>query len=36
MKIHNVTPRFIRELRERGFEDLTPDRLIELKIHGTY
>jgi hypothetical protein len=29
-----VTPSFIRRLQERGYENLTPGRLIELKIHG--
>ena len=30
--IHDVTPKFIEEARARGEKDLTPQRLIEMKI----
>ena len=31
--IHNVTPRFVREIHEMGFTDLPIDELVELNIH---
>jgi hypothetical protein len=36
MRIHDVDADFVRELQERGFEDLTARRVIELKIHGVH
>jgi hypothetical protein len=34
MRIHGVTPRFIRVVREAGFRDTSPDALVRMKIHG--
>ncbi|MFT6780090.1 MAG: hypothetical protein ACJA1A_000004 [Saprospiraceae bacterium] len=32
--IHNVSPRFINKMKEKGFKDLTFDEYVKLKIHG--
>jgi hypothetical protein len=32
--IHNVTPRFIKKMKEKGYKDLTFDEYVKLKIHG--
>jgi len=29
-----VTPKFIRELQEDGYHDLSPDDLVSMRIHG--
>jgi hypothetical protein len=34
MKIHGVTPAFIRELRQAGFDDVPVDKLVDMRIHG--
>jgi hypothetical protein len=34
MRIHGVTPEFIREVREDGYTDMTPQDLIDFSIHG--
>jgi hypothetical protein len=30
LRVHNVSPRFVRELRELGFKDLELDELVGL------
>ncbi len=32
--IHNVSPRFIKKMKEKGYKDLTFDEYVKLKIHG--
>ncbi len=32
--IHNVSPRFIKRMKEKGYKDLTFDEYVKLKIHG--
>ena len=32
LKIHNVTPRFIREAREKAGEDLSLEEILEMRI----
>jgi hypothetical protein len=34
MRIHDVSPSFIRRLERRGIEHRTAEELIEMKIHG--
>jgi beta-lactamase regulating signal transducer with metallopeptidase domain len=34
MRIHGVTTELVRELQEDGFENLTADDLVQMKIHG--
>ena len=34
MRIHGVTPGFIRELEELGYDGLPIERLVEMRIHG--
>ena len=34
MRIHGVTPEFIRDLRALGYKDLSVDDLVKLRIHG--
>ena len=33
LRIHNVTPRFVREIRELGFDRLDVEELVEMSIH---
>ena len=33
MKIHGVTPEFVRQTRELGFKDLSIDDLVKMRIH---
>jgi hypothetical protein len=33
MKIHDIDADFIREMRETGLGDITPDQILALKIH---
>jgi hypothetical protein len=34
MRIHEVTPDYIRSLQAHGMKDLTVDQLVSLRIHG--
>jgi len=34
MRIHDVTPEYIRNLQARGMKNLSIDQLVSLKIHG--
>jgi hypothetical protein len=34
MRIHNVTPEYISDMRARGIHDLSIDQLVSMKIHG--
>lgn len=34
MKIHGVDGDFVRKLEELGFEDLTAEDLLTIRIHG--
>lgn len=34
MRIHGVTPQFIRELKEVGYGSDPKDRLVQFRIHG--
>jgi hypothetical protein len=34
MRVHNVTPQFIAEMKARGLKDLSIDKLVALKVHG--
>ena len=34
MRIHGVTPEFIADLKSRGMQNLTIDKLVALRIHG--
>jgi hypothetical protein len=34
MRIHGVTPAFIKEVAAAGYSQLPIDRLVEFRIHG--
>jgi hypothetical protein len=34
MRIHRVNAQFVKEMREAGYNNLTADELIQLRIHG--
>lgn len=34
MRIHGVTPSLVRRLREAGYENLSVEKLIQIRIHG--
>jgi len=34
MRIHNVTPEYIANLRSRGIQHPTIDELVSMRIHG--
>jgi hypothetical protein len=34
MRIHDVTPEYINNLRSRGMQNLTIDQLVSMRIHG--
>jgi hypothetical protein len=35
MRIHGVNAAYIEKMKARGINDLTIDKLIELRIHGS-
>ena len=34
MRIHGVTGDYLRKLRDSGFQNLTPEKIVKLRIHG--
>jgi hypothetical protein len=34
MRIHGVTPEFVREVKAAGFKNMSADELVEFSIHG--
>ena len=34
MRIHRATPEFIREMKALGYEGLSADDLVSMRIHG--
>ena len=34
MRIHGVTPEFVKELRALGYNELDVDDLVKMRIHG--
>jgi hypothetical protein len=34
MRVHDITPEYIAQMKSRGLKNLTLDRLVELKVHG--
>jgi hypothetical protein len=34
MRIHGVSPGYIRDLKNAGFADIPVEKLVEMKIHG--
>lgn len=34
MRIHGATPEFIGEIRAAGYEKLSPDDAVSMRIHG--
>ena len=34
MRIHNVTPEYISNMRTHGMQNLTIDQLVNMRIHG--
>ena len=33
LRVHEVTPEYIAQMKSRGLKNLTLERLIELKVH---
>jgi hypothetical protein len=34
MRIHGVTGDYLRKLKDSGFQNLTPEKIVKLRIHG--
>ena len=34
MRIHGVSPEFIRDVHSAGFEDISLSKMVEFRIHG--
>jgi hypothetical protein len=34
MRVHNVTPQFVAQMKARGLKDLSIDKLVALRVHG--
>ena len=34
MRIHGVTPAFVKDVQAAGFKDMSPSDLVDFSIHG--